>query len=83
MGCAPGGLGTDRKIGDMARLAGKFPRHPGIQQAIRDLHNTASRMWADRNHYDSNEERKAITAELRDRQAALLAACGRALGREV
>jgi hypothetical protein len=39
-------------------------------------------MWADRNRYESNEERKAITAELRGRQAALLAACGRALGRE-
>jgi hypothetical protein len=66
----------------MARLAGKFPRYPGIQKAIRDLHNRASRMWANRNHYDSNEERTAITAELLERQAMLLAACGQALGRE-
>jgi hypothetical protein len=71
-----------KKIGDMARLAGKFPRYPRIQKAIRDLRNTASRMWAERNHYDSNEERMAITAELEERQAALLAACNHALGRE-
>jgi hypothetical protein len=70
-----------KKIGDMARLAGKFPRYPRIQKAIRDLHNTASRMWADRNRYQSKEERKAITAELEERQAALLADCGHALGR--
>jgi hypothetical protein len=71
-----------KKIGDLARLSGKLPRHPPIQRAIRDLHNTASRMWADRNRYDSNEERKAITAELEERQTALLAACGQAIGRE-
>jgi gas vesicle protein len=69
------------KIGELGQLSGKFPRYPVIQQCVRDLHNTAGRMWADRNHYDTNEERKAVTAEIRERQAALLAACGKATGR--
>jgi hypothetical protein len=71
------------KIAEVAFLSGSFPRYPHIQRAIHDLHNTAGRMWADRNRYDSNEERKAITAELRERQSALLAACDQALGRKV
>jgi hypothetical protein len=69
------------KIGDLGRLSGKFPRYPIIQQCVRDLHNTAGRMWADRNHYDSNEERKAVTAEIRERLAALLAVGDKATGR--
>lgn len=69
------------KINNMALLSGRFPRYPRIQRSILDLHNTASRMWADRNHYDSNEERKAVTSELRERQAALLAACDEVTGR--
>jgi hypothetical protein len=71
-----------QKTAEMGFLSGKFPRYPAIQRSIRDLHNTASRMWAARNHYDTQEERMAITAELQQRQAALLAACGHALGRE-
>jgi hypothetical protein len=73
-------IGT--QIGDLARLSGRFPRYPDIQKAIRDLHNTTSRMWADRNHYDSQAEREAVQAELRTRMAILLGACSQALGRK-
>jgi hypothetical protein len=70
------------KIAEMALLSGKFPRHPQVQQAIRDLHNTAGRMWTDRNRYDSQQEREQVIAELRERRDQLLAACSDAIGRD-
>jgi hypothetical protein len=69
------------KIAALGTLSGKFPRHPRIQKAVRDLRNTLDRMWADRNQYSSMQEREEILKELRDRQAALLSACSEAVGR--
>jgi hypothetical protein len=70
------------KIVALGLLAGKFPRHPKIQRCIRDLHNTVSRIWADRGRYDAQAERQAAMTELNERQDVLLAACGHAVGRD-
>jgi gas vesicle protein len=70
------------KIGDLARLSGKFPRHGAIQLAIRDLHNTAGWVSGNQNRFDTKQEREQATAELQDRMAKLLAACSNAIGRE-
>ena len=68
------------KIGELARLSGRFPRFPTIQAAIRDLHNTASRIWADGNRYQTQQERQEVMAALGARQSAVLAACDSAVG---
>jgi len=68
------------KIAQLARLSSRFPRYPAIQAAIRDLHRTASRRWADRNRYEAQQERKELMAELGARQSAVLAACDSSVG---
>lgn len=68
-----------RRLQALELAAGRFGRYPGVRQAIRDLHNTLSRMFAaKRDRYDD----RSVRTELEPAFRKLLAACDDVVGRE-
>ncbi len=60
------------KLSSLELAAGRFARYPEVRQAIRDLHNTLSRMFvAKRDSEDDREVRKELDPAFRK----LLQAC--------
>lgn len=65
------------KMESLERSAGRFSRYPEVRQAIRDLHNTLSRMFeAKRDRKGGREVRKELDPTYR----RLLAACDQGRG---
>ena len=66
------------QLEQLEAMAGRFARFPKVRQAVRDLHNALSCLFADRrDHKDDRESRKHVEPAF----TALLDACMIELGR--
>jgi hypothetical protein len=69
------------KLESLERADGRFARYPGVRQSVRDLHNTLGRMFVAKR--DAEDDREEVRKELDPAYRKLLAACDKALKREV
>jgi len=69
----------ERRFQALELAAGRFGRYPGVQQAIRDLHNTLGRMFAAKRDHDDD---RSVRTDLEPAFRKLLAACDDVVGRE-